>query len=61
MEHNETRFTIFGGRMHLRWILRVLAERTCRDYRTLRTNIRSSDNPKLLSGFGYKSLDTLPK
>jgi hypothetical protein len=61
MEHNETCFTIFGGRMHLQWILQVLAERTCRDYRTLRTNIGSSDNPRLLSGFGYKSSDTPPK
>ena len=23
MEHNETRFTIFGGQMHLLWILQV--------------------------------------
>ena len=41
MEHNETRFTIFGGQMHLLWILQVRAVRMCSDYQTLHQNIET--------------------
>jgi hypothetical protein len=61
MEHNETHFTIFGGQMHL---LRFYKCRLCACAEIIghsKLTMEPFDNPKLLLGFGYNSMDTLPK